>query len=345
VIFARGNALFRVTPDGKGETEVATLAQKAVVRALRTDAAGAILLADIGGTWAWMPLDGSTKTLTDLPCGDGPRTAHRGRLVRAVQVARKTASNTITFNFKVAKAFPLDVPAYAGRIVGEDKHRKLIWADRSGVWSAPLGDTRKPTQLAPEAPLRGFLPGARRHARVRRLRRRGLSPTRTTRSPPTCCSRSRSNGAGARRKSIKDGVPVEWSHECAVDARAGRRERVASSRRAAASTSAGRASRPHRCRPTASTRSCSATAIPVPRSLRRRARRSRAAEAEARRRAADEPEQSTIGGADEDVAVALPTGPLALYRGKLESGPYTAAPVAIVKIVDGAAVWVPGAPK
>jgi hypothetical protein len=42
----------------------------------------------------------------------------------------------------------------------------------------------------------------------------------------------------------------------------------------------------------------------------------------------------------DDVAVAPPTGPLSLYRAKLD-GPYTEAPTLLVKIVDGAAVWVP----
>ena len=41
-----------------------------------------------------------------------------------------------------------------------------------------------------------------------------------------------------------------------------------------------------------------------------------------------------------DVAVPPPTGPLSLYRTKLE-GAFTDAPALIVKVVDGAAVWVP----
>jgi hypothetical protein len=43
-----------------------------------------------------------------------------------------------------------------------------------------------------------------------------------------------------------------------------------------------------------------------------------------------------------DVYVAPPTGPLALYRVRLEGSPYTESPVLVTKIVDGAAVWVPG---
>ena len=67
IIFARGGQLFKVDTRGRGETAIATLPEKASVRALRTDAAGKILLVDLGGKWLWMPLDG-TAALAELPC-------------------------------------------------------------------------------------------------------------------------------------------------------------------------------------------------------------------------------------------------------------------------------------
>src|SRR4051812_44696331 len=72
IIFARGSSLMKADTDGKHEAEVATFTSKGPVRALRADAAGKVLLADIGGVWGWMPLDGSTKTLVSLPCAAGP---------------------------------------------------------------------------------------------------------------------------------------------------------------------------------------------------------------------------------------------------------------------------------
>ncbi len=72
IIFARGAALYRTDARGKGETQVASLPAKVAVRALRTDAQGTVLLADLGGKWSWMPLDGQASALTPLPCGDGP---------------------------------------------------------------------------------------------------------------------------------------------------------------------------------------------------------------------------------------------------------------------------------
>ena len=45
--------------------------------------------------------------------------------------------------------------------------------------------------------------------------------------------------------------------------------------------------------------------------------------------------------ATDDVEVPPPSGPLALYRAEL-AGAFSQAPVRIVSVVDGAAVWIPG---
>jgi hypothetical protein len=55
----------------------------------------------------------------------------------------------------------------------------------------------------------------------------------------------------------------------------------------------------------------------------------------------DEPEQAR--GGDEpvdDVPVPPPSGPLALYRGKLD-GAFTESPGLVMRVVEGAAVWLP----
>jgi hypothetical protein len=55
----------------------------------------------------------------------------------------------------------------------------------------------------------------------------------------------------------------------------------------------------------------------------------------------EDPEHASAASVPvDDVAVPPPAGPLSLYRAKLD-GPYTEAPVLLVKLVDGAAVWVP----
>jgi hypothetical protein len=42
-----------------------------------------------------------------------------------------------------------------------------------------------------------------------------------------------------------------------------------------------------------------------------------------------------------DVAVPLPSGPLSLFRARLEGSAFTESPALVIKVVDGAAVWVP----
>ena len=59
IVYARGAALFKSDPRGRGETQLVALPAPGPVRVLRTDPAGKVLLADVGGHWYWMPLDGS----------------------------------------------------------------------------------------------------------------------------------------------------------------------------------------------------------------------------------------------------------------------------------------------
>ena len=56
----------------------------------------------------------------------------------------------------------------------------------------------------------------------------------------------------------------------------------------------------------------------------------------------DEPGESEEDGASEaDVAVPPPAGPLSIFRARLEGSAFTESPALIVKVADGAAVWVP----
>ena len=338
VIFARGSSLYRVDPNGRGETEVATLATKAAVRALRTDAAGQILLADIGGAWAWMRLDGSTKTLADLPCGEGP--AQLTEDASCVVCRARSGPGSIIFNFKLDKAFPVDVAAT--RIVGEDKQRKLVWADKAGIWSAPVGDPKKKTKLAAEAPLRGFLPSPD-GTRALGVYADEIYVDAHHKKPAEVLQNFALDGEAARRKVIKDGVPLEWTHDaqwalvqdgasaCLLKASGGE-YKCWKGYTAASVAPDGKwilvlGNRDPKAAPKA-----------------KPAAKPRAKPAAKPEEPSEEPEQAGGSGGEEDVAVAPPTGPLALFRGKLE-GAFTDPPVAIVKIVDGAAVWVPAAPK
>ena len=217
VIFARGASLYRVYPRGKGETEVAQLPSRTAVRALRSDARGTVLLADLAGTWAWMPLDGSTRTLTDLPCGDGPATlADDGSAVLCRSPRQPRQSILVELGAAASRVIALDVPPGTARLVGSGagstNDRKLVWADQAGVWTAPATAPQRRTRAAPDAPLRGFLPspdGA--HAIA-------VYPDQVFadlhhRRPAEVLMTLQLDGQGARRKAIRDGVAVEWSHD------------------------------------------------------------------------------------------------------------------------------------
>ena len=343
IIFARGLSLYRTSATGKGETEVATLAAKATVRALRTDAAGKILLADVGGTWSWMPLDGSTKSLTDLPCADGPaQLAEDGLCV----LCRANQGASLIVNLATGKTTPIDLPIEGARIAGTGADRKLVWADHDGVWTASPRDVKATTKVAPTPPLRGFLPSPD-GSRALGVYADTIYIDAHHTTPADVLMNFALDGEGAHRKSIKGSVPVEWSHDaqwalvqdgasaCITKASGGQYKcwkgytaasispdgrwalvlgnRDGSKKQTAAkSGKTGQSSKTNKKQP---------EPIPAP--------------------AIDEAEDAPHDdSAPADVAVPPPTGPLSLFRTQLE-GPFTASPALVVRSVDGAAVWVP----
>jgi hypothetical protein len=373
VIFARGSSLYRVDPRGKGETEIAQLPAKVTVRALRSDARGAVLLADLAGTWAWMPLDGSTRSLTELPCGDGPAAlAEDGSAVLCRSPKQPRQSILIELGgpgFGSAagpRATAVDVPPSAARLVGSGAERKLVWADATGVWTAPAADPRHKTRTALDVPLRGFLPspdGARAIAIYADQVFADLHHKRSAEVLMTL----QLDGQGARRKAIRDGVAVEWSHDaqwllvqdgastCIMRVSGGQykcwRGLTAASLSAdgrwalalgnrdgsrQASARSGKPGKPGARPPPARP----AAPLPV---LDGDAPHPDDKPWDNLDEPSDEPEAGDPPPAIDDVSVAPPSGPLSLYRLRLE-GAFTDRPTLLVKVVDGAAVWVPGPP-
>jgi hypothetical protein len=332
VIFARGDKLYKADAKGKTETEFATLPHKtAAVRALRTDAKGTVLLADIGGRWWWMPLDGK-KPLAQLPCGEGPaQLPADGMCV----VCRSTAGDkALVFNFGTGKQITLDVPA-AGARVTTGNPRRVIYADKTGVWSVSLTDPKARTQLSPEAPLRAFLtsPNGKLATGVYM---ESMYDGRVKKSPVETLVTFVLDGQGARRKGIRNGVPIDWSHDneyvlvqdgaaaCLMRAGGGQykcwKGYTAVSLASDASYALVLGNRDgSRTQPKTPAKPPAKKPAPTPTD--------------------DEPDSG--GPVADDVPVSLPTGPLALYRAKLD-GPYDSAPILVTKIVDGAAVWIPG---
>ncbi|HVK85808.1 MAG TPA: hypothetical protein VM513_16930 [Kofleriaceae bacterium] len=355
VIFARGGALYRTDPKGKAESKLVDLPAKVAVRALRTDSAGDVLLADLGGKWSWMRLDGKAPTaLTELPCADGPaQLAVGGDSV----ICRSTASATgsLLVNLATHKASPIAVPPVGTRLVGVGTDRRVIWADATGVWSAPALDTRKKAKLAPEAPLRSFLPSpdGRRALGVYLDKIHEGKQTK----PAELLMGFALDGTGARRKAIKMGVPVEWSHDnqwvlvqdrassCIMSATGGQ-YKCWKGYTSASIAADGRWSLVlgNRDRGSADGKKAKKSKKAKKgdkKSKKDRQREEPKVEAEPSGEAENAGDDTTV---TDDVEVAPPTGPLALYRTTL-AGPYSTAPALIVRVVDGAAVWIPGPPR
>ncbi len=325
VIFARGTSLYRVDAKGKDEAEIAQLPEKTAVRALRTDAKGSVLLADLAGKWAWMPLDGSTKTLTDLPCVDGPaQLAEDGACVLC-----RAQQGSVIVNLKTMKAYPVDIPAPGTRLTGDGAQRKLVWADTTGVWSSPPGNPKQKTQVAPDAPLRGFLPSPDGKRAVGVFADQIYTDARHQKPAEVLMSFQLDN-QGAKRKAIKDGVAVEWSHDSQWVL-------VQDGASACIMRAAGGQYKCWRGYTGASLSSDGRWGLIL--GNRDGSKKQTQSKAPKQGVTEDTPEDEPV----DDVSVPPPSGPLALYRARLE-GAYTDRPTLLVKVVDGAAVWVPAAP-
>jgi hypothetical protein len=337
VIFARGEALYRVDAKGKGETQIATLPSKATVRALRTDAEGKILLVDLAGTWSYLPLDGSANALLNLPCADGPaQLAEDGACVLC-----RGPKGSLIYNFALKKAFPIPVPPAGARLVATGPNRRLVWADKTGIWSSPPGDPTAKKQVAPEAPLRSFLPSPDGSHAVGVYADTVFEGPRK-KKPAEVLMGFALDGDGSRRKLIKSGVPVEWSHDnrwilmqdganaCDVHTYGGEYKCWRGYTAASVSPDG-------RWALVLGNRDGSKKQLPA-----------KDAKKKPPEPVTDEPSNEHETDADDpaqavDVAIAPPKGPLSLYRARLE-GMFTEAPALIVKVVDGAAVWVPRKP-
>jgi len=339
IVFARGGALYKVDTRGRGETKLADLPAKTTVRALRTDATGKILLVDLGGQWSWMPLDGSASTLSDLPCTEGPaQLAEDGACVLC-----KAAKGSQIVNLHNGKTTPVEIPAPGARLARSGADRVLVWADATAVWTAPPRNPKQATKVAPEAPKRGFSPSPdASHALG--VYADEIYTDAHHKKPADVLEVFPLDGQAPRRKSVKTGVPVDWSHDsqwvlmqdgsqaCIVRALGGQYKcwrgftpaSIAPDGKYALFLYA-RDKKPPPPPPRKLPKDKHGHVI-LPKSP-----------------PADQPTDNAEGEEEapvEDVPVAPPSGPLSLYRAQLE-GAFTTAPIKIVSTVDGAAVWVP----
>ncbi|CAN5898315.1 hypothetical protein BH11MYX2_BH11MYX2_10670 [soil metagenome] len=345
VIFARGSSLFRIDPKGKSETEIAKLPTNAIVRALRTDEAGKVLLANIGGKWAWMPLDGKASTLTDLPCVDGPaQIAPDGACVLCRAAA---ATSSLIVNLANGKSVTVPVPTAGARLTGGTNGlpRSLVWADATGVWSAPANAYSKKTKVAPEAPLRGFL-ASPDGSHAFGVYMDVIHDSTHTTKPAEMLFTVALDGDGPKRKVIRNGVGAEWSHD-------GKWSLVQDKNSACIMKLNGGEYKCWRGFTAASIAPDGQWALlvgsqnrsaPPPSKKKAPAKKGGKKTAPCAEPSGEAENSGDVDEEVDDVEVAPPSGPLALYRAQL-SGAYTSSPALIVKTIDGAAVWVPGAAK
>ena len=341
VIFARDKSLWRTDARGKGPpTEVVALPGPASdVRALRTDVAGKVLLADIAGTWHWTRLDGDgTRTLKKLPCTGALTIAQDGACVVCATAKGEVSIVPLGPGAPVGRA----VPAAGAIVIGTGNgDRKLVWSDR-GVWSAPIADLKKRQRLAPASPIRGLSvsPDGRRAVGVYVGT---VRETKTTeRSAELLYGFALDGTATRRHTALKDATPVMWSHDglwvlvqdgssaCVMRAMGGE----------------------YKC-----WKGYTAVSIAPDGSwalvLGKRGDKEKADKDKAdkgrrgvdrkrERGARDEGEAGDDeADADTDDASAAPTaGALSLYRARL-LGTYTDRPSLVERVVDGPAVWLP----
>jgi hypothetical protein len=350
LVFARGGKLIKTNGRGKGETEIATLPPKRTVRALRVDSRGKILLADIGGTWAWMPLDGSVASLTDLPCESGPAQLS----LDGTYVLSRGKTGSIVVNFKSGKVTPIDVPTAGARLTGTGVDLRIVWTDAQGVWSAIPPMKLKPAKVAPQPPLRGFMASPDgTHALGVYTGEVFDGPKK--KKPGDVLMVFALDGTAALRRSVADGVPVEWSHDsqwallqdgssACITRAAGGQYKCWRGFTAQSITSDGKYALllGNRERAKSEEKSSKKSKSKKGKSDKRDKKKSPPADEQVAEstEAAEGDEHGDEPVAVDEVPIAPPTGPLSLYRGQLD-GPYTTAPQLVARDVDGAAVWIP----
>ena len=314
VVFARGAAIYKTDGNGRAEVELARLPEGSHALALRTDAGGRVVIAEVSGGGWWISLDGTAaKWNAVAQCTAGP--AQLDPDGECVLCRDRTAAGVVV-NLGSGRSTAIDVPPTA-RIVGSGPQRRLVWPDATGIWSAPLRDAKRKTRVAPEPPLRAFLPSPDGTRAVGVYASFVYDGKRQR--PAEILMGFALDGEAARRKMIRTGAPLQWSHDnqwvlvqdgaaaCVMRANGGQ----------------------YKC-----WKGFTAVSI-APDGAYALVLGSRNG---AKLPAAPAATKSAIAE-----PVATPTGPLALYRAKLD-GPFDAPPQLVVKVIDGGAVWIPGRP-
>lgn len=333
IVFARDHSLWRTDALGKAEPEeIATGVSAAEVTSLTTDPGGTVLLAGAGGAWQWMPLDGSAKALAPVACKAGAPAvlADDGTCVTCAN----DAGQVRIIRLSTGKKLDVAVPAAGAIVTGTGADHRLLWSDH-GVWSAPPTKLDQKVAVAPESPLRSLsiAPDGKRALGVYAGE---IWTSHKAKAPAEILFQFALDGTAARRKSVRDGVPLMWSHDSAWVL-------IQDGASACIARGVGGEYKCWKGYQAVSIAPDGSYALVLGARKDKGSDKDKDKDADKGRHHHD----SGSGGegeddddSDADDATASPVGPLSLYRAEL-AGAFADPPVVVEKIVDGAAVWLP----
>lgn len=328
VVYAKGTALWRIAATGRGKAvQVVALpdgVKADAVRAIRADRGGHVLVVDVGGVWYSAKLDGdAAPELAAIGCGAGPAELALDATCVVCASDKGTAS---IHKLGTDQHVDHDVPAAGAMITGAASARALVYADAGGVWSLAAGAAATAAKkLAPEPPLAHFSvsPDGTRGLGVYKAADEKDAPLLYT---------FPLDGSGARRKSIRNGVPIEWSWDSTWAL-------VQDGGKACVMRAIGGEYKCWNGYTAVGIADDGAWAL----MLGSRDGKAPAAPKHAKAKPAPaSDEESDDAAAADDTPVPLPKGPFSLYRARRD-GAYTDKPVVIVHDVDGPAAWLPAA--
>jgi hypothetical protein len=304
---------------------------------VRTDGDARNVLVDVDGHWFWfaLPEGGARAELKPLPCGSGA--ARFSRTARYVLCSDENGEAQLVRLFD-GRVFARGVPAMGASLTEHDGVRELVWTDGTTVSAAPLSHPEAKRVLAPAAPMRGFLAAPDGSRGVGVYRDKPLKPKDAPERDQLFGFLL--DGTAARRRLIRDGVVIDWSWDAHWLL-------VQDGAKACIARATGGQFKCWKGYTAVSLSPDGSWALVLgPRAGgdEKPGEEPAATGGSGESATGEGGEADSEDDGDEVLGVAIPKGPMSLYRAKL-NGPYTEHPGLVETVVDGAAAWLPPAPS